>query len=154
MMLAPLGSAFTHELIERIVVVQTRGVCEDIHIRVVFSPRFAARTQHASAAHATWCGHLRARDFAFAVGHRLPLCALREFTAPMGAGGFLLISPRCNFRRSPSSRNLPIMFAGYLIGAERVKLCPDANSRSRSAPASAAFSRASRRPRNSITTTP
>jgi hypothetical protein len=46
-MLAPgLGSAFDHELIERIVLVQTRGVCEGVHIRsrsTNMSPRTALR---------------------------------------------------------------------------------------------------------------
>jgi hypothetical protein len=64
---------------------------------------------------------ITAVDFALAAGHRFP--TLRSIAVPRrtdGAGGFLLIRIRCKFRRSPSSRSLPIMFAGIcaaLIGA-------------------------------------
>jgi hypothetical protein len=54
-------------------------------------------------------------DFVFAAGHDLP--TLRLIAVPRrteGAGGFFLISIWCSFRRSPSSRNLPIMFAAGL----------------------------------------
>jgi hypothetical protein len=41
-----------------------------------------------------------------------------------GAGGFFLRSIRSSFWRSPSSRNLPTMFAGILLCAHRIKLVP------------------------------
>jgi hypothetical protein len=53
-----------------------------------------------------------------------------------GAGGFFLRSIRCSFRRSPSSRSLPIMFAGIWPALSGSSCSPDANSRPRSAPAS------------------
>jgi hypothetical protein len=69
-------------------------------------------------------------NFAFAGGHRcatLRLAAVRRRTD--GAGGFFLISIRCSFRRSPSSRNLPIMFAGISPALSGSSWCPDTNSR-------------------------
>jgi hypothetical protein len=71
-----------------------------------------------------------------------------------GTGGFFLVSIWCSFRRSPSSRRRPIMFSGICRVLSWSSLCPDTNSRSRSAPASAAFRRAWRRPLDSITITP
>jgi hypothetical protein len=47
-------------------------------------------------------------------GGPLRLVTVRRRTD--GAGGFFLMSIRCSFRRSPSSRNLPIMFAGTSWG--------------------------------------
>jgi hypothetical protein len=64
-----------------------------------------------------------AGDFALAAGHDLPtlrFTAVRRRTD--GAGGFFLMSIRRSFRRSLSSRNLPIMFAGIwpaLSGSSR-----------------------------------
>jgi transposase len=54
-----------------------------------------------------------ARLRALAAGHDLPtvrFAAVRRRTD--GAGGFFLISIRCSFWRSPSSRKLPIIFVG------------------------------------------
>jgi hypothetical protein len=49
------------------------------------------------------------------------------------------MSVRCSFRRSPSSRNLLIMFAGIWPALSWSIWCPDANSSCRSAPASEAW---------------
>jgi hypothetical protein len=69
-----------------------------------------------------------------------------------GAGGFFLMSVPCNFRRSPSSRNLPIMLAGICSALTGSSWCPDENSSPLSVSAREAFRRACRRPRDSITT--
>jgi hypothetical protein len=49
------------------------------------------------------------------------------------------MSVRCSFRRSPSSRNLLIMFAGLWPALSWSICCPDANSSRRSAPAGEAL---------------
>jgi hypothetical protein len=89
-----------------------------------------------------------------AAGHGLPtlrLVAIRRCTD--GAGGFFLMSIRCRFRRSPRFRRRPSMLAGTWRALSGSSWCPDTNSSSRSAPASAALRRAWRRSSDSITTT-
>jgi hypothetical protein len=70
--------------------------------------------------------------------------------APMRRRLFLE-RPPCSFRRSPSSRNLPIIFAGSSSALSGSSWCPDANSSSRSTPASEALRRAWGRLGDSIT---
>jgi hypothetical protein len=94
-------------------------------------------------------------DFVNLLSHRLP--TLRFAVARRrtdGAGGFLLVSIRCSFRRSPASRSLPIMFAGIWPALSWSSGCPHTNSSPRSAPASEALRRVWRMPWDSITTTP